>query len=230
MVKTGIVLLQNQWKSVTESSSKNRKIKTLAQEPIIHDAKFATTLAILAGGKATRLGGINKALIVIEGTTIISRVYNTLKPLCSEVIIISNNKIDYGIPAKIYPDTIKNCGPLGGIYSALTHSSNDMVLVVSSDMPFIDYNIASELIETYTKNRSIVDIVIPTLNGFNEPLLAVYSKKLVQSLAEVLSDHKGHPTTDLIKVSRTIHIEIPNTLANQKSFTNINTFEDIPSI
>lgn len=104
-----------------------------------------------------------------------------------------------------------------------------MVLIASSDMPFIDYGIAHMLIETYAKRHSKTDIVIPTLNGFNEPMLAIYSKQLAQSIEGILSDRKGHPTADLINICRTINIEIPNTPANLKSFTNINTLEDIYS-
>lgn len=189
-----------------------------------------TTLAILAGGKATRLGGINKALIEVDGETIISRIYRALSPICNEVIVISNQtQADYGIPAKIHPDIIENCGPLGGIHSALQHSSNEMVLVVSCDMPYISSNIASKLIDEYSKNQPKVDAVIPTLNGFNEPLLAVYRKQLSVKTSEILSDHKGHRITDLLDRCNTLKVEIEATPENTRSFTNINTFDDYNS-
>lgn len=186
-----------------------------------------TTLAILAGGKATRLGGINKALIEIEGETIISRIHRVLSPICCEVIIISNqSQVDYRIPANIYPDIIENCGPLGGIHSALHHSSNQTVLVVSCDMPFISANIANQLLDAYIKNQPKVDAIIPTLNGFNEPLLAVYSKQLFTKISEILSDRKGHRITDLLDSCNTIKVDIEASPENIRSFTNINTFDD----
>ena len=192
-----------------------------------NNEQLKTTLAILAGGKATRLGGINKALIEIEGETIISKIHRALGPICNEVIIISNQaQTDYRIPAKIYPDIIENCGPLGGIHSALLHSSNEIVLVVSCDMPFISINIANQLIDAYIKNQPKVDAVIPTLNGFNEPLLAIYSKRLSTKISEILSDRKGHRITDLLDKCNTIKVEIEASPENIRSFTNINTFDD----
>ncbi len=186
-----------------------------------------TTLAILAGGKATRLGGVNKALIEIEGETIISKIHRALGSICNEVIIISNQtQIDYRIPAKIHSDIIENCGPLGGIHSALHHSSNEIILVVSCDMPFISINIANQLIDAYIKNRPNVDAVIPTLNGFNEPLLAIYSKRLSTKISEILSDRKGHRITDLLDNCNTIKVDIEASPENIRSFTNINTFDD----
>ena len=181
----------------------------MTQKLTTHNPQLKTTLAILAGGKATRLGGVNKALIEIEGKTIISKIYRALSPICNEVLIISNQvQTDYRIPAKIHPDIIENCGPLGGIHSALNHSSNEIVLVVSCDMPFISINIANQLIDAYIKNQPKVDAVVPTLNGFNEPLLAVYSKRLSTKISEILSDRKGHRITDLLDKCNNIKVEI----------------------
>ena len=192
-----------------------------------NNEQLKTTLAILAGGKATRLGGINKALIEIEGETIISKIHRALGPICNEVIIISNQaQTDYRIPAKTHPDIIENCGPLGGIHSAFHHSSNEIILVVSCDMPFISINIANQLIDAYIKNQPKVDAVIPTLNGFNEPLLAIYSKRLSTKISEILSDRKGHRITDLLDKCNTIKVEIEASPENIRSFTNINTFDD----
>jgi len=205
----------------------NLNCKILTQKLITHNPQLKITLAILAGGKATRLGGINKALIEIEGDTIISKIHRALGPICNEVIIISNQaQTDYRISAKIYPDIIENCGPLGGIHSALLHSSNEIVLVVSCDMPFISSNIANLLFDAYIKNQPKVDAVIPTLNGFNEPLLAIYSKRLSTKISEILSDRKGHRITDLLDNCNTVKVEIEASPENIRSFTNINTFDD----
>lgn len=199
----------------------------MTKKPTTHNPQLKITLAILAGGKATRLGGINKALIEIEGETIITRIHRVLSPICNEVIIISNQALaDFRIPAKIYPDIIENCGPLGGIHSALYHSSNEIVIVVSCDMPFISANIANLLFDTYIKHQPKVDAVIPTLNGFNEPLLAIYSKRLSTKISEILSDRKGHRITDLLDNCNTVKVEIEASPENIRSFTNINTFDD----
>ncbi|MGD9977265.1 MAG: molybdenum cofactor guanylyltransferase [Bacteroidales bacterium] len=188
----------------------------------------STTLAILAGGKATRLGGVSKALIKIDGETIISRIHRALSPLCNEVIIISNHpETNYGIAAKVYPDIIQNCGPLGGIHSALQNSTNKMVLIVSSDMPFVSSEVAQKLMDKLTKNQPKTDIVVPTVGKLREPLFAIYSKKLAKKIASILADRDGHPTSALLNSCNTEYLDIEPTPKNIKSFTNINTFKDI---
>ena len=70
------------------------------------------SLAILAGGKSSRLGGIDKALITVDGIPLISRIYNTFRAEVSEVIVISNSSRTYPVDAPIFPDKILNCGLL----------------------------------------------------------------------------------------------------------------------
>jgi molybdenum cofactor guanylyltransferase len=183
------------------------------------------TLAILAGGKASRMGGRNKALLEIDGISFINRIHKSLSPSFESTIIISNEIKDYNIPnSLVFPDIIDNIGPLGGIHSALVNSSNPFVFVVSCDMPFADSSIAKILVDEF--NSVQPDILIPTINSYNEPLFAIYSKKLVNQIESIVSSSNGKPITDLLKISKTIYFKLPDTLNTRRCFTNINTLDD----
>ncbi|BDX38706.1 hypothetical protein CYCD_20610 [Tenuifilaceae bacterium CYCD] len=200
----------------------------MAHQPSTNNKQQTTTLAILAGGKATRLDGTNKALIEIDGATIIQKVYKTLSSFCNEIIIISNQpQTNYGIPAKVYPDIIPDCGPLSGIHSALHHASNNAVLIAPSDMPFIGYGIVKQLIDEYMLNQPNADIAVPTINGFIEPLLGIYKKDLENIAFKILQNKKGYSVNELVKTNNAIFVEIDATLENINSFININTPPDI---
>ena len=183
------------------------------------------TLAILAGGKATRMGGRSKALLEIDGQTFISKIHSSLSPLFGNVIIISNDDSDFKIPnVSKFPDIIGNVGPLGGIHSALVHSNNPHVFIVSCDMPFADPEIASTLLEDFFKAKA--DIVVPLIGGYKEPLFAIYSKRLIDKIASIVSSRKGRPITDLFEDSNTMFSRFPDNEATKKCFININSTED----
>lgn len=187
------------------------------------------TLAILAGGKAQRMGGINKGLIKIDGETILKRIYLSLSPLFIETIIIGDPNKNYSLPGiKIYEDIIQNAGPLGGIHSALKNSSNNFVFVVSCDMPFVDSAIAIELIENLNLNQT--EILIPKIRKFIEPLFAIYSKNTIPKIEEIIQHGIGRPITDLIEKTNTKYLVLDDNPANNKCFTNINTLEDLKRI
>ena len=187
------------------------------------------TLAILAGGKATRMEGRNKALLEIDGETFINRIHRSLSPLFQCTIIISNDAIGFQIPhVNIYPDIIKDVGPLGGIHSALVNSIHPFVFIVSCDMPFADATIAKAIGEKFI--RSQPDILVPVINTYNEPLFAIYSKHLVQKIEALISTSNGKPIKDLMKIANTKYFNLPDNPITKRCFTNINSLEEFKLI
>ncbi|MEW5845607.1 MAG: molybdenum cofactor guanylyltransferase [Bacteroidota bacterium] len=186
------------------------------------------TLAILAGGKSSRLGGIDKALIAVDGIPLINRIYNTFKNDVSEVIVISNGNNGYPIEAKIFPDIIKNCGPLGGIHSALTHANNPVVFVVSVDMPFVNNNVFHQLLNLYFQANA--EVVVPMHGNLLEPLFGLYSTALEPKVRNILSDMQGHPITDLLNAANTHYLQLPDDFKTRMWFYNINTPDDLKAL
>lgn len=187
------------------------------------------TLAILAGGNATRMGGRNKALIEIDGETFIKRIYRNLSPLFDSTMIISNDLLEFSIPrASVFPDIYNNQGPLGGIHSALVNSKEPNVFIVSCDMPFADASVASKIVNA--QNEGQYEIVVPEINGFLEPLFAIYSKSLTGAIEKILTESGGKSIRDLFPISKTGYVAFQDTPANARCFTNINTIRDLDSL
>ncbi|NVO09860.1 MAG: molybdenum cofactor guanylyltransferase [Bacteroidales bacterium] len=187
------------------------------------------TLAILAGGKASRIGGRNKALLEIDGITFIQRIHQTLSPVFSKIIVISNDIIDFGIDSiVVYPDIIMGIGPLGGIHSALVNSTDSAIFVVSCDMPFVDSKIAANMSSEFLKNKP--DILVPLIGSHKEPLFALYSKSLIRQIELMVNSTDGRSVTDLFPISKTLFYNISENLEVKKCFTNINSFDDFKDL
>jgi len=102
---------------------------------------------VLAGGKATRLGGCDKALLTLNTNSIIE---NILGRLDQPKAISANGDPDryahLGLP--ILPDTLPGRGPLAGVLSGLLWAETlgaDTLLTVPGDTPFIPPNLAERL-------------------------------------------------------------------------------------
>jgi MobA-like NTP transferase protein len=74
------------------------------------------TALILAGGKATRLGGVDKRAIVIDGRTIFERQVEALRPCVVEIIVSSPRAVD---GYRTVVDAVADLGPLAGIAAGL---------------------------------------------------------------------------------------------------------------
>jgi molybdopterin-guanine dinucleotide biosynthesis protein A len=130
-----------------------------------------TAAAIIAGGRARRLGGQEKRDLVVEGRTIIVRQVDVLQRLAHDVFIVGHAPERYatlGLP--VHPDDIPGAGVLGGIHTALGVARADAVLVVACDMPFLDLHVLARLVDLSVGHDGAW---VRTSKGV-EPLVACY--------------------------------------------------------
>jgi len=193
---------------------------------ILHKSGTPVTLAILAGGKSSRLGGVSKALIEINGQPLIRCVYDSLAGLFSEVIVIYNDSLHLPVEAKVYSDIYKETGPLGGIHSALKHATFRDVFIVSVDMPFASMYIANQIVARRSKNPES-DIVVPKVGKYAEPLFGIYSKNVISQVEDILNGEDKFSVNLLLEKCLTFFLELPLNKEVEKAFFNINTYEDL---
>ena len=177
---------------------------------------------ILAGGKSSRIG-IEKGLIPLNGKAIIQYIIEQLKPLVNKLVIVSNN-IEYEkFGLKVIPDLIKDIGPAGGIYTALSHTDKNLNFIVSCDMPFIE----KEYIEYIIKNSDNSQITLPKRKEKIEPLFGVYSKDCLIRWAELIQQDIYKLQEIILQFKlKTINME-DHLSFHDLLFMNINTKKDL---
>jgi molybdopterin-guanine dinucleotide biosynthesis protein A len=186
------------------------------------------TAAILAGGRATRLGGRNKSELRLGSETIVERQLAVLREVADRTIIVANDRLpfqSYGVP--VLPDTIPGCGSLGGVYTAVIASDTDHTLVVAGDMPFLEAPFLKRLIAA---GRD-ADVAVPrTPRGF-EPLCASYSRRCAPIFKSRIDVGKLR-LTDVLTAEHGLIVrelgpeEIRQYGDAERLFFNINTAED----
>jgi molybdopterin-guanine dinucleotide biosynthesis protein A len=103
---------------------------------------------ILCGGGARRMGGIQKALLEIEGVPLIERIVSAIAHL-GPILISANGEHDlfrqYG---DVVADALPDQGPLAGIAACLQRTSAELILVVPGDCPDYSADLAEQLLTT----------------------------------------------------------------------------------
>lgn len=177
------------------------------------------TLAILAGGKSSRMNYNNKALLNYKEKKFIEHIIaagNDYK----EIIIISNNDEEYkGFNLRVVEDIYKGNGPLSGIHSALSNSNTDKVLCIACDMPLI----TRETLNILGRYKEDYDVLVPQVGGRLQPLCAIYSKNILPSIEEAIV--KNNNKLQLLIKSQNYKIIEGNEESKfiEKDFLNINT-------
>jgi molybdenum cofactor guanylyltransferase len=122
---------------------------------------------ILAGGRATRLGGIDKRELVVEGETIFARQVRVLAPRVAEIIVATGAAI---AGYRTVADPIAGLGPIAGISAGLAAATTPWLLVVAGDMPYLTGALIDRLLAAALDG---VDAVGIKSDGLPEPLCCV---------------------------------------------------------
>lgn len=173
--------------------------------------------AILAGGRARRMDGVNKGTLVIGRSAIIDRQLETLGEVTAEIFVVGPSDVSWtSRDLRVVPDEIPGAGPLGGIYTAIVRSPCERTLVVACDMPFL----TGALLRQLAAVRD-ADLVIPRHARGYEPLCAIYSRACAADirdrLARGLNEASRLPTG-----LRVTEIDVDN----ERFFVNVNTPHD----
>jgi molybdopterin-guanine dinucleotide biosynthesis protein A len=126
---------------------------------------------ILSGGQSTRMG-TDKALIRFNKKTLLENAIEICKPMCTNILISSNNQEHKISGIKIIPDEFLNCGPLSGIYSCLKKSETPWNFVISVDAAFVE----PAFIEYLMNETDDSDAIVPIHDKGKEPLISMYHK------------------------------------------------------
>ena len=191
---------------------------------MIHNNHISLTAAVLAGGQSRRMGQ-NKAIMSLGGYTLIERVIETVAPHVSNTMIIANKPVEFSfLNLPVLRDEIPCCGPMGGLFTALTHCYTSHCLVVACDLPLISETLIQQLL------LSVSDSEITTVDVGNgpEPLCAVYSRKclvpikrLIKAKDLKLKNLFAHASVEVCLLEDQIQISGNNPLLN------VNTPEDL---
>ena len=122
-------------------------------------------------------------------------------------------------------DIFKGAGSLGGIYTGLFHSMSEYNFVAACDMPFLDREVISRVI----KLSEGWNATAPFIMGRYHPLHAVYSKKCIKPIEEMIKSQDLRITNlfQKIKVKRLEEKEWLSGEQIMSSLDNINTKEDL---
>lgn len=134
--------------------------------------------AIIAGGKSTRMGGVEKAFLQLGSKTLIEHVSMRLAPQVDHIIVNANGdaarfKLD------VVPDILTAIQtPLVGLHAVLKYACDfDAVLTVPSDGPFLPLDLSARL---------GAGPAIACSNGQNHYLTGIWPVSLLAKLDDFL--------------------------------------------
>lgn len=184
--------------------------------------KNPISIFILAGGKSTRMGA-NKGMVLLNGKPLIFYLIDTIEGLGLPIAIISNEPVYESFGYPVFPDLVKEKGPLGGVFTALSNTESDHCLILSCDTPFIGKDVIKELISKTISNK----ITLGQFQGKLLPFPGVYPQSLKEKLKQNLDANLLKLQSFILEESFRLISWDELSQVSEMNFANLNTPEDV---
>ena len=189
------------------------------------------TGAILAGGRAARLGGARKGLLEVGGTRIVDRVAAALAGAADDLLLVANDADAAAwLPgARLTADVRPGHGSLSGVHAALA-CARGAALVVAWDMPFVTAPLLAGLRLLGEPHGGGVDAVVPRgPGGRREPLCAYYAPSCLPAIERHMDagERRLSALLDALRVRYVDGAALAAYGATDVLFANVNTPDDL---
>ncbi|HEV7618639.1 MAG TPA: molybdenum cofactor guanylyltransferase MobA [Burkholderiaceae bacterium] len=185
------------------------------------------TGVILAGGRGSRMGGVDKGLQPFRGAPMALHVMMRLQPQVSALMINANQNLApyeaFGIP--VWPDELQGfAGPLAGLQTALNHCETEYLVTAPCDSPFLPSDLVARLGKALVTQNADLAVAVTGEGDARQahPVFCLMKSSLLPHLTLFLQD--GGRKIDAWYASLAM---AETHFANEDAFQNINTLEEL---
>jgi molybdopterin molybdotransferase len=185
---------------------------------------------ILAGGRGTRMGHVDKGLQPFGGSTMVANVLARLQPQVATLAINANQNLDtyaaFGVP--VWPDDTPGfAGPLAGLEAGLRRCATSYLLTAPCDSPFLPSDLGERLYAGLQDSGADLALAVTQENGRRQPhpVFCLLKTSLLPVLSSYLAGggRRMDGWYSEIKVAEVL-------FEDADAFRNINTLDELHSL
>jgi molybdopterin-guanine dinucleotide biosynthesis protein A len=177
---------------------------------------------VLAGGRGSRMGGVDKGLQPLRGRPMVAWVLERLAPQVDEIVLNANQNLDVyaGFRHRVVADSVGDfAGPLAGLHAGLQAAAHPLAVTVPCDSPFLPLDLVLRLKEKLANN----DLAVAKTGDQPHPVFALVRRAVLPHLERFLAGggrkiDAWYATLSVVEVS---FDDQPD------AFRNINTLEEL---
>ena len=179
---------------------------------------------ILAGGRGSRMGSVDKGLQPFRGRPMVAHVLDRFAPQVDEVLINANRSIDdyAGFGHRVVADAIDGfAGPLAGLHIGMTNARHPLIATVPCDSPFLPLDLIARL--SAAMSDSNADLAVAKTFDQPHPVFCLTKANLAPHLQAFLES--GQRKIDKWYATLKV-VEVPFDDV-ESAFSNINTIDEL---
>ena len=184
---------------------------------------------VLAGGKSRRMGS-DKALLSFDGSIFLEKIVRSMQGVFAERLVVGRSAasgvsmLSSDVP--FFKDVRKDCGPLGGMYTALLLCKSPAALFVCCDTPLMDRQVYETVCAAADpEGRRLILIATGPGRWGNFPILV--PKTYIQKIRRLL-DVGEHSIKSLVQEAVTTPVFLQE--EEKEKIHSINTPQDYEAL
>lgn len=176
------------------------------------------TLGLLAGGRASRLGGRDKAWLQRGGVPQVLRIARRFQDACHATLVSANTGAERfaTVQLRAIPDRLDNVGPLGGIDALATACETPWLFTLPVDLVDADDGVLPSLYQAGSDGAVAAD------DDGLQPLIALYR---VAALRDAVASALRERNYSVQAMQQ--RLQLPLVRFAGLRFGNLNTPEDL---
>ncbi|WP_199153717.1 molybdenum cofactor guanylyltransferase MobA [Chromobacterium sp. ASV23] len=192
-----------------------------------HLENEGVTALLLAGGQGSRMGGVDKGWVELDGVALAERVATRLRPQADALLISANRNLErYAALGQVVTDAAEfaNCGPLAGLEAGLAACATPWLLTAPCDLPLLPENLAARLLAPLRDGRS--QLAVARSAGQAHPVCMALSITLLPSLRDYLRGG-GRRVREWQAQAGALAVDFDDA---PQAFRNLNTPQDLAAL
>jgi molybdenum cofactor guanylyltransferase len=185
------------------------------------------TALILAGGRGSRMGSVDKGMQLFKGKPMVAHVLERLAPQADEIIINANRSINEyeAFGHRVISDAIDGfAGPLAGLHVGMTHATTPLIVTTPCDSPFLPVDLVAHLLAAMEKENA--DLAVAKTFDQVHPVFCLVKREKEPHLRAFLET--GQRKID--KWYTTLKVVEVQFDDQEAAFANINTEEELRAL
>ncbi len=202
-------------------------------DPLI-DLQDITGL-VLAGGRGSRMGGVDKGLQNFNGLPLALHTLMRLQPQVGQMMVNANRNLSAyeSFGAEVFPDTMADfAGPLAGFLTGLERCETPYMVSVPCDTPLFPDDLVARLSQALVRDQAdIAMVAAPEEDGRlrTQPVFCLMKAELLESLVQFLE--KGGRKIDAWTARhKTVLVNFDQPGDRPKAFFNANTLAQLHAL
>jgi molybdopterin-guanine dinucleotide biosynthesis protein A len=184
----------------------------------------SVTGLILAGGKGSRMGGVDKGLQAFRGKRLVDHVYERFAPQVGGIIINANQNHEeyktFGV--RVVSDAIGGyAGPLAGLHAGLSVSKRPFLASVPCDSPFLPADLIERLYHRIDETGA--ELAVAKTGDQPHPVFSLMRRGVLDHLADFLKGG-GRKIDAWYATLNVVEVGFDD---EPEAFSNINTREEL---